>query len=481
MLKKGNPDKGLAAGLGFIKDILNEAVAEKKVPGAAFLLAHKSEIIFEEYAGIADLQTGRPFDQDTIKLLASSSKPVSASAIMTLVDEGKISLDDPISKYLPEYREFKVRGTQEKVPAPTLGQCLSHTSGIFGLMQATPKQHWILREPSLSLAESARLILKEDLATKPGTFFAYSGAAFQVAGLIAELVTGQPFEEIARDRICAPLGMKDTMYPNQMTSGEQWDRLDTVCIPDGKGKFNLAVKLDRNRVPRLVLPAGSMVGTCRDFLTFLQMHLNGGGYGEQRVLSKKAVDEMRKVRTLGLDRDRGVGQLVEDYGLGWFTLRYDSQGLASLYRHGGQFGTSAWIDRDRDLVAFWATNVPSALAAPVLEKIFYKVQEIIPGPRTPFTQQQPATGASEPPVIDEYSIEPLEIRPGERATITWFVTGLDMVARIEPEIGSLGSFMVGATQNKGLLHVSPKSTTTYTLVASNPRGEVSKSISLKVI
>jgi CubicO group peptidase (beta-lactamase class C family) len=478
MLIQGKPDKGIEAGLDFIKATLTQAVAEKMVPGAAFLLAHKSEIIFEEYAGIADLHTGRPFDRNTIKLLASSSKPVSASAIMTLVDEGRISLDDPIPKYLPEHREFKVRGTGEKVPAPTIQQCLSHTSGIFGMMQSTPKQHWLTREPSLSLAESARLILKEDLATRPGTFFAYSGAAFQVAGLIAELLTGQPFEQIARERICMPLGMKDTMFPNQINS-EQWDRLDTVYLPDGKGKFNLAVKLDRNHVPRLVLPAGSMVGTCRDFLTFLQMHLNGGSYGPHKILSSTSVDEMRKVRTLGLDRDMGVGQLIEDYGLGWFTLRYDAEGMASLYRHGGQFGTSAWIDRDRDLAAFWATNVPSALAVPVLEKIFYKVQEIFPGPKSPFTKQMPATGATEPPVIDEFNIEPREIQSGEKATISWFATGLDMTANIEP-LGSLGSFIVGATQNKGLIQVSPKSTTTYTLVASNPMGEVSRSLSVKV-
>lgn len=481
VLKRGNPPKEMEAGLLSIKDTLREAVARKKVPGAAFLLAYKSQIIFEEYAGVADITTGRPFDGNTIKLLASSSKPVSVSVILTLVDEGIISLDDPISKYLPEHREFKVRNTNEKVPAPTLGQCLSMTSGIFGLMQATPKQHHLQRDPDLSLAESARLILKEDLATRPGTYFSYSNASFQVAGYIAELLTGKNFEELVQERICRPLEMQESMFINQMRNNDQWERLDAIHLPDGKGNFDIAVRMDRNHVPRLTLLGGSMVGTCRDYLAFLQMHLNGGSYGQEKILSRALADEMRRVRTAGLERDI-LGVPVEDYCMGWFALRTGNDGLASAYRHGGQWGTSGWIDHDRDLAAFWATNVPSSSASAILEKIFNTVQDIIPGPRTHYIKQAPIPKeAGEAPVISEFNIEPVQIRPGEKVTVSWLVTGFNIRAYIEPEIGNLNSFMIGTFQNKGLLQISPKNSTTYTLVASNSIGEETRSASVLVI
>lgn len=482
VLKKGQPPKEMETGLLSIKDLLNEAVATKKIPGGALLLAHKSEIIFEEYVGVSDLQTGRPFTQDTIKLLASSTKPIAVSTIMTLVDEGKLNLIDPISKYLPEFSEFTLSDSNEKVAAPTVWQCLSMTSGMFGMLQATPYQHCILRQPELTLADTARLILKEKLAKKPGSFFAYSGSSFQVAGYIAELLSGLPFEELTQSRICVPLGMKDTMFANQIQDDEQWDRLDTVYLPDGKGAFNTLVKLPRNRRQKLVLLGGGMVGTCRDYLTFLQMHLNRGSYGSRQILSSNSVDEMRKVRTIGIDRDRGMGQIVDEYGLGWFVMATDNQGLARVYRHGGQWGTTGWIDRDRELVAFWATNVPSAVVGPLLVKIYNKVQEIIPGPKSRFTiQDAPVTAATEPPVIDLFTVEPEEIIAGEKATLSWFITGLEINAELKPSVGNLGSFTVGATQNKGIFHVSPGSTTKYTLTASNPVGEVSKTVTLKVI
>lgn len=480
ILASGKPSRKLEAGLDTIRDLMKGAVARKLMPGGGLLLAQHGEIIFEEYIGLADREESIPYSPDTITFYGSNSKPLSATAIMTLVDSGRIALDDQVSKYLPEFGDLKLRGTNEHVDSPTIRQCLSMSSGIFGNSEATATQFGILRQIDLTLADTVALIVKEALNAPPGTYYSYSGASYQVVGRIVEVVTGKPFEVFFRDCLSGPLGFKDMQFMNEPIDEKRWSRLETVYSPSPQGTFEIAVKMPANAKGNLTLVPGAIIGTCRDYLSFLQMHLNGGSYGKTKIISNTLVNEMRRMHTAKLGRS-GTGTVADDYGIAWFISRTDDKDMARVYQHAGHWGTYGWIDLDRDMVGFWTTNLPLAATTPILERIYNRVLDVFPGQPAPFMRlTAPATGATKPPVIDELQVNPAVIKAGESAALSFHINGLDLKANIEPGIGNLGVYSIGFTEIKGVCHVSPGVSTTYKLVASNPVGEVTQSITLTV-
>jgi CubicO group peptidase (beta-lactamase class C family) len=480
VLSKGKPEKKLEEKLGSLRKMMDDAVARKLMPGGSLLLAQHGEIIFEEYVGLADREEGIPFSPETIKFYGSNSKPLSATAIMTLVDSGKFALDDQVSNYLPEFGNLKLRGTNEHVDSPTIRQCLSMSSGIFGNAEATATQFGILRQIDLTLADSVALVAREALNARPGTYYSYSGASYQVVGRIVEVITGKPFEVFFRECLSEPLGFKDVQFMNEPINEKRWRRLETVYSPNSQGTFDMAVKMPPNAKGNLTLVPGAIIGTCKEYLSFLQMHLNGGSYGKATMLSNTLVNEMRKMHTAKLDRS-GSGTVADDYGIAWFLSRTDDKGMARVYQHAGHWGTYGWIDLDRDMVGFWATNLPLAATVPIMERVYNRILDIFPGQPAPFMRlNAPTTGATEPPVVDEFQINRDTIKAGESANLSFHINGLDLKASIEPEIGNLGVYSIGFTEIKGVCSVSPVITTTYKLVASNPVGQVSRSVTLTV-
>jgi CubicO group peptidase (beta-lactamase class C family) len=279
---------------------------------------------------------------DAVFWIASQSKPITATAFMMLVDEGKVSLDDPVEKYLPEFKGQMLsaeEGGRKTLRAPrhpiTVREVLSHTSGLpfKSAKEPGPLDKLPLRDAVQSYAEAP-------LQSEPGAKYQYSNAGINTAGRIIEVVSGVPYEEFLRQRLFDPLGMKDTTFwPGE----QQVARLAKSYKPNA-AKTDLEETTvtqltyplsDRGR--RYPMPAGGLFSTADDLARFCRMVLNGGSLDGKRYLSERAVREMTAKQT---------GDLKENYGLGWATG-------GGTFGHGGAYSTNMTVDPRRGLVLIY--------------------------------------------------------------------------------------------------------------------------------
>ncbi len=364
------PDPGLDSLGTYIKGFADR----EEVPGIGLLLARRGQIIFWEAYGSADTDFNKPFRKDTIVFLASSTKPLTTTAIMTLVDEGRLSLNEPVSAYLPEFSRLRYENGQP-APCPTIRQLLSHTSGWAGLREMSPDATMAIRDNELTLKESAEKISREPLLAEPGTRFAYGGLSYNVAGRVAEVVSGKTFDVLIQEKVFNPLKMTETTFRPTPLQGE---RIAGIFKPaPWGGQLNL-FRFNPERDRTLLLIGGGLYSTARDMATFLQMHLNRGLYGANRILSEKAIANMQK-HQIG-DAELGFVPLetVTSYGLGWIRDSQVDKQTALRVSHSGAFGSVAWIDRERDLIGVLFTPMPLRVAHPIHEKIRARIRDIIP-------------------------------------------------------------------------------------------------------
>jgi CubicO group peptidase (beta-lactamase class C family) len=379
--------------LGDLRAILRGAVDDRTVPGISLLLAHRGEVIFKEAYGNLKV--------DQKAQMASSSKTVTATLLMILVDQGKLSLDDPVEKYLPEFKGIAIHGKPPARP-PTVRHLLSNTSGLPGdlltesiirrlrdraaqakgragtgaqdLEDAAVAIEKRGDEPKkargplfggvdASLAESVRRLARDGLATEPGSGFHYCTMGFNVAARVAEVAGGRPFEDLVRDELLEPLGMNDTRY-----------------VPIGLSALRPGPKL-ANGESRFIMAGGGMTSTLDDFAAFYQMHLNGGTYRGRRILSEKSAAEMR-TRQGRLDLMMS-GPYGDHYGLAFFLDRLDADGRGHVATHPGFFGTNPWLDTDREQVAILFVQSNFLRIIPTVRRLQEKLREAVPISRKP--------------------------------------------------------------------------------------------------
>ncbi len=319
---------------------LQPFVDSHSLAGAVTLVADRDRVLSLDTVGFADIAARKPMQPDTLFWIASQSKSITAAALMILVDEGKVKLDDPIEKYLPEFRDLWVAVEKDrdhmllrkpKQPV-TIRHVLSHTSGM-------PFQS-AMERPTLDvlpLRDAVRSYALTPLQSEPGTKYQYSNAGINTAGRIIEVVSGTAYEDFLDRRLFAPLGMKDTTFwPNE----EQTARLAKAYRPNREktgleettiGQLQYPLR-DRKRYP---MPGGGLFSTAHDVGRFCQMVLGGGVFKGKRILSEAAVKEMTSKQT---------GEaLKEGYGLGWSTG-------GGTFGHGGALSTNMTIDPKRGLI-----------------------------------------------------------------------------------------------------------------------------------
>jgi CubicO group peptidase (beta-lactamase class C family) len=279
---------------------------------------------------------------NTLFWIASQSKPITAAALMMLVDEGKVRVDDPVAKYLPEFKDQWVVGEKDQdhvlLRRPThpitIRNLLTHTSGMpFASALETPTLDM------LPLRDAVRSYAITPLQFEPDSKWQYSNASINTAGRIIEVVSGMPYEEFLDKRLFAPLGMKDTTF---WPSEEQLTRLAKSYRPNKEKTGLEEMKIsqltyplnDRRRQP---MPAGGLFSTAGDVARFCQMVLAGGVYNGKRYLSEDAVKQMTSKQT---------GDLKNDWGLGWATG-------GGSFGHGGAHATNMTINAKRGLITVW--------------------------------------------------------------------------------------------------------------------------------
>ncbi len=309
---------------------MKDFVERGRASGVVTLVAHEGKVVHHASCGLADVEAGRAMENDAIFAIASMTKPVTATALMILVDEGKVSLDALVTKYLPEFESVELEG-EPVGKSCTVRHLLTHTSGIGG-QQLT----------SATLAETVRKLTEQPWRFEPGAKWKYS-PGLSVCGRIVEVVSKQPYERFLAKRIFEPLGMKDTTFvPNE----EQRERVVKLYAPGEEPGEIVAVPDwihgDGTGAPN---PSGGLYSTAADLARFYQTVLNGGELDGVRIVSAKSAKEMTRVQTGDLVTGFTPGN---GWGLGWCVVR-EPQGVSAAlspgsYGHGGAFGTQGWVD-----------------------------------------------------------------------------------------------------------------------------------------
>ncbi len=325
------PGADTAATTGVFARKLQHLVDENVMAGAVMLVGDKEKVFAVEAVGYSDLATKRSMKTDDLFWIASMSKSMTAAALLMLVDDGRVKLNDPVEQYIPEFKTLKVARPDKTLVSPshpiTLREVLSHTSGM-GFLNAKDK-HII---DSVPLAESIAHDLLEPLLFDPGTGYKYSNQGIDTAGRILEIVCKMPFEKFLQERLFSPLGMKDTTF---FPSAAQLKRL-AKSYKTNKEKNGLEeVQIQFLKYPldgpeRYPAPGGGLFSTARDVACFCQMLANGGTFKGKVVLSKESVHEMTIKQT--------GPQIKDNYGLG--VTAQDG----TVFGHGGAYKTNMTVD-----------------------------------------------------------------------------------------------------------------------------------------
>jgi CubicO group peptidase (beta-lactamase class C family) len=332
-----------------VADALFPFVQKGQIAGAVAVVGDAREVLVLEAVGDLDVQAKRAMPKDAVFRIASMTKPITAIGVMQLAEDGKLSIDDPVEKHLPEFKgpwliaERKDDALTLKRPQRpvTLRDLLTHTSGLPG--GYPPGLSDLYEKRDRTLAEAVLAISQRPLEFAPGSKWAYCNPGIDTLGRVIEVRSGMPYEAYLAKRVFEPLGMKDTTF---FPSEEQLKRL--AALYDSKDG-----KLIRAREGLLALPpgakhpipAGGLYSTGADLARLYQAMLNGGRLGDARVLKEESVKAMTTVQTGDLKTGFTPGM---GWGLGWAVVR-EPQGVtaplsAGSYGHGGAFGTQAWID-----------------------------------------------------------------------------------------------------------------------------------------
>jgi len=323
---------------------LRPFVEKGQLAGAVALVVDREKVLSVDAVSFADVARRKPMKSDALFWIASQTKPMTAVAVMMLVDEGKVALDDAVDKYLPEFRGQMVvaekNGDHTVLRRPghpiTVREVLCHTSGMpFQSPLETPTHD------TLALASLVRSYAMIPLQTEPGTHYQYSSAGINIAGRIVEVVSGMPYEDFMRRRLFDPLGMKDTTF---WPTESQTRRLAKAYRPDAGGVAlkempiaQLAYPLS-DRTHRFPIPAGGLFSTARDTARFCQMLLNGGQSNGRRLLSEKSFVELTRRQT--------PASVKENYGL---CLALGPDGFG----HGGALATGMDIRPGPGIATIW--------------------------------------------------------------------------------------------------------------------------------
>ncbi len=375
-------------------------VDEGRVAGLVSYVARSGRIVHHEAFGKADLEAARPMSKDTIFRIASQTKAITSVAAMMLVEEGRLGLTDPVSKYIPVFEKTTVA-----VPAPagavagspvsavpakraiTIRDLLTHTAGIgygFGTAAAQWKaagiQHWYFADRSEPVAAVVERMAALPMDAQPGEKYVY-GYSTDILGVVVEKVSGTTLAEFFERRITGPLGMLDTRF---YLPPAHKDRLAAVyAAKDGKLERAIDPKTGQGHYvegPRVAFAGGAgLLSTARDYGRFLQMLLNGGELDGVRLLSPKTVELMTVNHVGSLFNEGTLG-----FGLGFDVVehlgragRYGSEGA---FGWGGAYHTNYWVDPHERLVVLLMTQLLPAGGSDLHGRFRALVYQSIVGP-----------------------------------------------------------------------------------------------------
>jgi CubicO group peptidase (beta-lactamase class C family) len=348
-------------------DAVQALIDKKEMAGAVIAVARKGKVVMFEALGESEAGSGKPMKTDAIVRIFSMTKPITTVAAMMLVEDGKIKLDDPVSKYLPEFKDRRVHTgkgdeTVEAKREITVRDLMRHTSGLtYGIFGNTPVDQLYKKVGVFAAGDTLQDMMtklgKVPLLYEPGTRWHYS-VSTDVLGRIVEVASGKALDEFFAERIFKPLDMKDSGF---FVPKDKFDRLAATHGIDAKEKkltvTETADKSSYRTKPKWLSGGGGGVSTARDYLRFCQMLLNGGELDGVRLLKKETVAEMTRNQLpeeAMKAKNGGNAEVGEGFGLG-FGVRVGkddpTMGRAvGEYYWGGAASTHFWISPKQELV-----------------------------------------------------------------------------------------------------------------------------------
>ena len=361
--------------LSRIHEMVQRHIDAHDISGAVTLVARHGKVAHFEAHGLADIEAHKPMSKDSLFWIMSMTKPIVGASVLMLMEEGKLRLTDPVSKFIPEFKNMKVAvieerpaGAPARAPAPgappqfytvpaarelTIQDLLSHVNGLnTGGPASSAEVAKIALKAGESLADYIPRLATTPLDFQPGTRWQYSAtAAWDTLERVVEVITGQPFDRFARERIFDPLGMKDTTF---RPSREQLSRLATQY----RGANGAFTRVDNHPIwlnsPTYLSGGGGLMSSAEDYLQFGQMLANRGELNGKRLLGPKTVELMSSVfvpDTLpGRAKGRGFGlsvQVISDH------ITADTPISNGSFGWDGAFGTHFWIDPKEKIVGLF--------------------------------------------------------------------------------------------------------------------------------
>jgi CubicO group peptidase (beta-lactamase class C family) len=371
--------------LARVDRFLQAAVDSNQIAGAVALVLRDGQVVYERAVGWSDREAGRRMTPDAIFRIASQSKALTSTAILMLVEEGRIALGDPVRRFIPAFAATTVASRADTgrtvVPAKraiTIKDLLTHTAGIsYGVDASVAPRYaarglgtaagfgWYTADKNEPICQTMERLATLPFVSQPGESFVY-GYSTDILGCVVERASGVPLDEFIRTRITAPLGMHDTYF---FLPPANRARLAAVYASDTLGHYLRAPDGPRGQGdyvdgPRRSFSGGAgLLSTAHDYARFLQMLLEGGALGGVRLLSPKMVDVMTSDQIGTVYGSPGLG-----FGLGFETVeRPGASGLASVgsFRWGGAYGSTYLVDpAERLILVFMVQQVPNRTDVP---------------------------------------------------------------------------------------------------------------------
>ena len=386
-LSEASPESvGMSAErLARIEAMCSKAVSDDNIPGVVALVARHGKIVYWKAFGMADNQSERALKRDDIFRIASQSKAITATAVMMLWEEGRFNLDDPISKYIPEFKNPQVLEsfqyseksytTRDAKQEITIRHLLTHTSGLgYGVIDGDERFQIIYEKAgvtdlftteNITIEESVKKLAKLPLHHDPGEQWVYS-EGLDVLGYFIEIISGIPFDKFLRTRLFDPLGMDDTWFylpedkSNRLVSVQhkpesgEWERYPvTFYDPDYPIKG----------AKRFFSGGAGLSSTAKDYATFLQMYLNGGELNGIRILSRTTIQSMM---------GNQIGDLWGEksgkyYGLAFGVINekgqtLGGQGSIGTFDWGGYFNTQYFADPEEKTIGILMKQTQGSVA-----------------------------------------------------------------------------------------------------------------------
>jgi CubicO group peptidase (beta-lactamase class C family) len=357
---------------------VQHAIDEKRIAGAVTLVARHGRVAWLKAQGMMDREASTPMRTDAIFRICSMSKPITSLAVMMLYEEGNFLLDDPVSKYIPEFRNPKVlvkppSGPTYTIPATkeiTIRNLLTHTSGLtytwnhdLGQMYKDAKVADGLVQYDGTIGDSAKHLAGLPLLFNPGDHWEYS-LGIDVLGYLVEVISGKTFDEFLRTRVLEPLGMKDTYFyvpeekVNRLATAYTWypdkglNRFPDTPIVEGT--FSYSADYPYRGPKKLYSGGAGLCSTAEDYARFCQLMLDGGKAGNTHLLSRKSVELMTQDRLGKMSPDQAFGL---GFGVNGVKTPLSELGSPGEYNWGGFFYTAFSIDPKEQMITVFMAQL----------------------------------------------------------------------------------------------------------------------------